>query len=139
MSGEHPVQPGPQAVPQPRSRVLRWGYFLLGMALVGLGILGAILPVMPTTVFLIGAAWCFARSSPRWEAWLLNHRTFGPVLRNWQARGAIAPRAKVYACGGIALGYVIFFLSAHPGLWLALGVGLFMAASAAYILTRPSE
>ena len=121
-----------------RNRVVRWGYFVLGLALVGLGIIGALLPVMPTTVFLIGAAWCFARSTPRWESWLLNHPSFGPVLRNWQARGAIAPRAKAYACSGIAAGYAIFFLSAKPGLWLALGVGAFMLASAAYILTRPS-
>ena len=52
-------------------------YFCLGWVMVALGVIGLVMPLMPGAVFLIVAAWCFARSSPRFEAWLLEHPTSG--------------------------------------------------------------
>lgn len=110
----------------------------LGLSFVGLGFIGAVLPLVPTTIFLILAAGCFARSSPRLEAWLLAHPRFGPTLRAWREDGAIGPRAKIMACSGIALGYALFWWGARPGLAIDLIVGTAMAGCAAFILTRPS-
>ncbi|MDI6027337.1 YbaN family protein [Corticibacterium sp. UT-5YL-CI-8] len=115
----------------------RSGYLVLGFLMLALGIIGAFLPVMPTTIFLILAAWFFGRSSPRLEAWLLNHRRFGPSLRAWRENGAIPRRAKLLACLGMTLGYVVFFITVQPRLWPALGVALFMLGSAWYVTTRP--
>ncbi|MBD0413614.1 YbaN family protein [Oryzicola mucosus] len=115
----------------------RSGYLVLGFLMLALGVIGAVLPVMPTTIFLILAAWFFGRSSPRLEAWLLNHRRFGPSLRAWREEGAIPRRAKLLACLGMASGYGIFFITVQPGLWLALGVAVFMLGSAFYVTTRP--
>jgi len=112
-------------------------WLALGFLCVGLGVIGAFLPVMPTTIFLILAASCFARSSPRLEAWLLDHPRFGPSLRAWRAEGAIPLRGKIAATVGIAIGFGLFYWSAHPTLWPAFGVAVVMAGCALYILTRP--
>lgn len=119
--------------------LIRLGYLLLGFLMVGLGIIGALLPLMPTTIFLILAAWCFARSSPRFEAWLLNHARFGPVIRDWRERGAISGRSKTLACTGMAMGYGFFLVGVRPTLWLAAGVAAALCACAAYVLTRPGS
>ena len=111
---------------------------MVGWLCVVLATLGVVLPLLPTTPFLLLAAWCFARSSPRLEAWLLDHPRFGPTLRAWRANGAISRKAKIAACSGIALGFVLFVLGAHPNLKLELIVGALMAACAAYIVTRPA-
>jgi uncharacterized membrane protein YbaN (DUF454 family) len=118
-------------------RARRAGYLSLGFSMLGLGIVGAFLPVMPTTIFLILAAFCFGRSSPRLEAWLLDHPRFGGPLRAWREEGAIPVRAKVLAIAGMAAGYGVFLLASHPGPVAMLAVAAFMLAGAAYVLSRP--
>lgn len=112
-------------------------YFTAGIILTGLGIVGAFLPLLPTTIFLIMAAWCFGRSSPRFEAWLLNHRQFGPPLRAWRSSGAIPRRAKLLAFTGMTAGYAIFYVSASPRWTTAVVVAVVMLCSALYVGTRP--
>jgi uncharacterized membrane protein YbaN (DUF454 family) len=107
--------------------------------MVALGFIGALLPVMPTTIFLIGAAGCFARSSPRFERWLLDHRWFGPSLRNWREHRAIPLKAKLLAITSMAGGFMIFMIAVHPHAWLALLVGAAICGCGCYVGTRPSR
>lgn len=116
---------------------VRLGLLALGLLMLLLGFIGALLPVMPTTIFLILAAWFFGRSSPRLETWLLEHPAFGPVLRDWREHGAIPRRAKWMACGGMTAGFALFWWGTRPELWLAVTVAVFMAACAVYVATRP--
>jgi uncharacterized protein len=123
---------------RPKGHPLARGLWLvLGFFFVGLGIIGAVLPVMPTVIFLILAVGCFARSSPRFEARLLNHPRFGPTLRAWRHEGAISSGGKIAACGGMALGYAMFFIVARPQLLAASLVGVTLAACALYVISRP--
>lgn len=117
--------------------MMRALWLCLGCLMLALGVIGAFLPVMPTTIFLILAVACFSRSSPRLEKWLLDSPTYGPSLRAWREEGAVSRKGKTYACLGMTAGYVLFYWSAHPSLPLAIGVGVFFLASAAYVLSRP--
>lgn len=117
--------------------VTRAGFIALGCFFLTLGIIGAFLPVMPTTVFLIGAAWAFGRSSPRLENWMLEHPRLGPSLIAWRAHGAIPRRAKFAACVGKAIGFIVFLLAARPAPWLAVLVFTVLATVAIWIVRRP--
>lgn len=121
-----------------RSRFQRGAYLVLGFLMLTLAVIGAFLPIMPTTIFVILAAWCFGRSSPRFETWLLGHPRFGPTLVAWRREGAIPPRAKAFAAGGMALGFLIFLEGVHPNWPLALLVAALLGACAAYVLSRPA-
>lgn len=111
-------------------------FFVAGWLLTALGIIGLVLPLMPGTVFLIGAAWCFSRSSPRFEAWLLGHERLGPHLRRWRASGAIARKPKVIACGSMLLSFGLVAASAAPPVALWASAACLLAAGA-YVASRP--
>lgn len=117
---------------------MRWLWFALGWLMLALGAIGALLPVMPTTIFLILAVGCFARSSPTFERRLLEHPRYGPALRLWREQGAISRKGKLFASAGMALGFVLFWWGAHPSWKFATVVGLGFLASAAYVLSRPA-
>ena len=113
-------------------------YFSLGCVMVALGVIGMVMPLMPGAVFLIVAVWCFARSSPRLEAWLLNHPKFGKTLRDWRSDGAIPRPAKAMACAGMTFGFVVFWYSLDPSMPFAVGVAVLFLACAAYVVSRPA-
>lgn len=113
-------------------------YFSLGWVMVALGVIGLVMPLMPGAVFLIAAAACFARSSPRLESWLLDHPTFGRSLRDWRSAGAIPRPAKAMACAGMMIGFVTFWYGVEPSTPLAVGVALLFLACAAYVVSRPA-
>lgn len=77
-----------------RSRVMRGLYWAAGSVSLALGVLGVLLPGLPTTPFVLLAAACYAKASPRLHAWLLNHRLTGPMLRDWEAHRSLTRRTK---------------------------------------------
>lgn len=116
---------------------MRYVYLCLGWIMVATGVAGAFLPVLPTTPFLLLAVWCFSRSSPKLEAWLLSHPRFGKSLRNWKETGSIARRAKIAAVSVMTASYAIFWLTTDPPALRAVIVLVVMLCSAAFIVTRP--
>lgn len=123
----------PRRNPNPITRPL---YVVAGVVLTALGIIGAFVPVMPTTIFLILAAACFARSSPRLEAWLVNHPKWGPSIRAWRENGAIPRRIKFIAIGSMVISFAILAIVHMPTLWLSI-TGAVLLACALFVGTRP--
>lgn len=105
-----------------------------GLFFVGLGVVGAFLPLLPTVPFLLLALFCFARSNPVWEQRLLNHPTYGPPLRQWRERRAIPRRAKKAALIAMAVSVGITALTAGWP-WVLIPAGV-MVLSGTWIWTR---
>lgn len=119
-------------------RAARVGYLSLGLVCVGLGVVGAFLPVMPTTVFLIVAVWAFSKSSARLERWLLEHERFGPRLVAWREHHVIPMPIKLTAWGSMAVSLSIMVV-AGAGHYAIAGAAALMAVGAVYIATCPSR
>lgn len=112
-------------------------YLIAGFASLVLAGIGAVLPVMPTTVFVILAAWCFARSSPAMEARLLAHPVFGPHIQLWRESGAISRKGKVAATLAFAVSIALALIFA-PWPWpLAPIVAALVVGS--WIWARPER
>jgi uncharacterized membrane protein YbaN (DUF454 family) len=132
----------PQTPPQSDSSTcpgVRHGLIAFGWLNVALGILGMMLPVMPTTVFLLIALWAFSKSSPRFHRWLFTHPRLGRTIRAWHTHRVIPKQAKLLAVGmmSASLLYVTLFVAEDWVVPVILGVVL--ATIAAYIVTRPSR
>jgi uncharacterized membrane protein YbaN (DUF454 family) len=120
-----------------QSRRHRLLYVALGWTCVVLGLVGAFLPLMPTTVFLLIAAWAFSRSSPRWHRWLREHARFGETIRAWEEHHAMPRRAKRIAFVALAASYGITAWIFGPFSWAAIIGGLCIFGVAVYIAHIP--
>lgn len=119
------------------SPVVRLLFVSIGLVSLGFGVLGIFLPVLPTTVFILIAAYCFARSSERFYAALLDNRHLGPIVSNWQENRCITRRSKVYAITLIVISFGftgVVFLDSAVARGLVMTVGL---ALVAYMLSLP--
>lgn len=138
----HPTPKGtnsnaPGAGAQQQSRLVMHAYRALGFVLLGCGFIGLWLPLLPTTIFLIGAAACFARSSPVLRRYLLRHPRFGPPLRDWFDEGAISTTGKAAALFGMGIGMAIIVLTVDS-LVLTGAASVIMLASGWFVMSRPA-
>lgn len=115
----------------------RYGYLVLAYGCVGLGMLGVVVPLLPTTPFLLVAAWAATRSSPRLRWWLYRHPRYGPSIRAWQRHQSIPVPVKATGCALLALSWITLWLLGFSGPALA-GFAVFFLLIATLILTRPS-
>ena len=129
------MQPSP--LPPPRPRWQRWIWLACGFVSMVTGILGIVLPLLPTTPFVLLAAFCFSRGSARYEHWLLTHPRFGPLVRDWRANRAVPLRAKQLATGMMALSAIAAWWVLPPHVrWLP---GACCAAVAVWLWRLPTR
>jgi uncharacterized protein len=129
VSVEQPALPG-------RRPIARVGWVLVGLVAVALGAVGIVVPGMPATVFFVVAAWCFSRSSPRLERWVLNLPHVGPLVRDYRSGLGMPRRAKAVAIAMIVV-FVSLSVVVFIGSWrIRLPVAAFGAIGIAYIALR---
>lgn len=121
------------------SRVKRIALLCLGWLFVALGVIGAVLPVLPTTPFMIVALWLFANSSEHLHHWLYNHPLFGASLRRWDAERVIPLPAKIMALTAMAGSMVYVLAFSEAPVVAQASMGAVCAVGAAFILSRPSR
>ena len=116
--------------------LLRPLFLVAGVVLTVVGVIGLVTPGWPGTIFLILAAGCFARSSPKLEAWLLGHPRLGPSVVAWRENGAIPRKIKYIAIGSMVVSFVIVLLINLSVVWTVI-VGVSLLGSALYVWSRP--
>ncbi|MCM2130519.1 YbaN family protein [Larsenimonas rhizosphaerae] len=101
-----------------------------------LGIVGVVLPIMPTAPFMLLAVYLASKGSTRFADWIRNNRFAGPPIRQWEHERALSLKAKVMAVGGISVGavWVGVLISA---IWLRVGIWCLLAGVAIYLASRP--
>ena len=115
-------------------RVVAWR--LLAVFCVALGMIGVVIPGLPTVPFLLVAAWAGTRGWPRLEAWLLGHPKYGPSIRDWREQGAVSRRAKCAASTMMLISIVLISLSgAHNSVRIAVPV--FLCGTLLWLWRRP--
>jgi uncharacterized protein len=115
----------------------RWLFLAFGWLNVGLGLIGVVVPGMPTTVFLIAALWAFSKSSERFRLWLWNHPRFGFTIRNWHEHKVIPFRAKIMATSMMVISFALVVAFADD-MTLPLVLFAVMTPAALYVNTRAS-
>ncbi|MFT0182287.1 YbaN family protein [Pseudomonas benzopyrenica] len=129
-----------EATPRPRQRKGWVRYLLLGLGWlsVALGIIGAFLPLLPTTPFLLLAAACFMRSSERFYLWLINHRWLGPWVKPYLEGDGIPLKGKIYAIVAmwISVGFSCWLV---PYVWARVAAFTSCAAVTVYLLKQKTR
>ena len=109
---------------------------ILGFTSVGIGMINAFIPLMPTTVFLLIGAWALSKGSPELRAKLIAHPRFGRALRDWEDGRRVSRRGKRLAALGMAVGWAIVVVWQGISPW-TVGVGVLLAAIATWLWRRP--
>jgi uncharacterized membrane protein YbaN (DUF454 family) len=124
---------------KPRSRLIKMLYGLVGGLALALGIIGIFLPGLPTTPFVLLAAACFAKASPRVHLWMLQHKLIGPMLRNWEEHRSLTRRTKSVAIisMSVMIALSIWHFSSQP--WIQLALLLLGCIGAATVLRIPTR
>lgn len=125
--------------PQVATGLRRWLLLIAGFLSLALGAIGVILPGLPTTPFVLLAAYFFARSSPAMHERLLANRVFGPMIVEWNEHRSIPLRAKILAVVMIALvgGLLVVFIL--DVLWVRILAASIMSSVALWLVTRPTS
>jgi uncharacterized membrane protein YbaN (DUF454 family) len=115
---------------------MRWAWISLGAGCVALGAVAALLPLVPTTPFLLVAAFAFARSSERFHQWLTQHPRLGPPIRDWNEGRLVRRSAKRLATVSIALAFAFSVVIGLP-VWVLAAQAVVLSGVVAYIWSRP--
>ena len=110
----------------------------LGLLCVGLAFIGIFVPGIPTTPFLIVALWAFAQSSKKFHTWLLNHKRFGAILRNWESHKVVPKKAKILMVT-LQISAVVMIQYSLNNIFITISLAVLLLCVAWYVISLPSK
>ena len=122
-----------------QNRALRWLLLVIGLLFTGIGIIGIWIPGVPTTGPILLAAFLFSKSSTRFDQWILNHRVFGPITRDWRAGHGFTVRLKLVAVVAITFSFALTVGFAIDSFNVRVGMILLAVGLIIYILRLPTK
>lgn len=116
----------------------KWLWKLIGFLSLGMAYVGVVTPGIPYSPFVVFSAYCFAKSSPRMHAWIMNHKTFGPFIKNWNQKRVFPLKLKFFMIASMSLSLLLMFFSGVKPIGI-LSTAIFMALVAVWAWRFPSS
>jgi uncharacterized protein len=117
----------------------RYIYLTLGWIFLVIGMIGIVVPLLPTTPFLLLTAICFSKGSDRLHAWLLNHKVLGPPIKEWNSKGIIRLKYKILATSMMSISAIVIYPKPNIPLFGKIGFSVTFLLLMIFIWTRPSK
>ena len=111
---------------------------ILGWIAFILGVIGAFLPLLPTTPLILLASYFFSKGSPRFYQWLINRKYFGDLIKDWNEYGVVSKKSKLMSAGCMLLIFLYFIIFTDRPLWMHIILGLIFISVSIFVSTRPS-
>jgi uncharacterized protein len=111
---------------------------ILGFLSLGMAYIGVITPGLPYSPFVVFAAYCFAKSSPRMHAWIMNHKTFGPFITNWNQKRVFPLKLKFFMLASMSVSLLIMFFTGVKTIGI-ISTAIFMGLVAIWAWRFPSS
>lgn len=131
------MEPDKPALKQPKGFIHRALFAALGALFFAIGFIGAFLPVLPTTPFMLLAIWAFSKSSKRLHDYVWNHPRFGQTVRDWKLHGQLPRRAKIGAVLVMSVSALFLIFFSNAPWWGTLAAIVVMCISGTWLWTRP--
>lgn len=132
------VEIAPAGRKMAKGRATRLGWILIGHTCLGVGLLGVAIPLLPTTVFVLLAASCYARGSKRFYTYLLTHHIFGTIIKDWSQHRAMSARVKRWAIASVLISITASTL-AVDSIWLRAALVVIALLVIAGLLRIPTR
>lgn len=118
------------------NKIKKYLWLTLGFICLGIAYIGVVTPGIPWSTPTVGAAYCFAKGSDRWHNWIMNHKLFGPFLRNWSEKRVFPLAGKWAMVATMDISLIVLWFTTYN--WkLVAGVGLGMALCALWAWRYP--
>jgi len=121
-----------------KNRIKRTFFLILGFLCLGMAYLGVITPGLPYSIFVVGAAYCFSKSSERMHRWIYNHKLFGPFLTNWNEKRVFPTKMKYFMLAMMSSSLIIMWFTGVKPIGI-LSTAVFMAIVAVWAWRFPGS
>lgn len=123
---------------RPVKFVKRHIFNILGWLSFALGVIGAFLPLLPTTPLILLASFFFSKGSPKFYQWLIQQKYFGDLIRDWNEYGVVSKKSKIMSASCMFIIFIYFVIFTNRPLWMHVALGVIFISVSVFVSSRPS-